>query len=140
MGRAYLYESLVVEPVFQLHRELPWIHVVRPAEGIAVIQQIPLIGEVQRGQAHIPILAKRLAKRQIVRRVRRQMPRPFAVEETGPITDIKVSADMPRQLHVDATRERIALIVIQEAVSGNAHGVVRYEPTACDAPPLCALA
>src|SRR5579872_1261624 len=45
----------IMEPIAQLHQELTGIGVMRPTEGVAGIQQKPMVAEVKYAGAQIPM-------------------------------------------------------------------------------------
>ena len=118
---------LVVKPILDLHGKLPRIHIMRAAEGIAVIEQVTLVGKVQGGKPDVPLLPKRPSQGKVVSGVRRQMLRTFPVEESRSVADIEISADAPWDQQIDPAGEGVALVMIEEAKSRHTHRVIRYQ-------------
>src|SRR6476661_5618947 len=42
----------IVEPVRQLNRDFSWVHVVRAAESVAVVEQVVVVRQIEPGQAN----------------------------------------------------------------------------------------
>ena len=59
------------EPVTQLNREFSGICEVGSAKRIAIVEHVAFVGEIQRRQAHVPVLADTFADRKIIRKMRR---------------------------------------------------------------------
>src|SRR6476646_3517956 len=106
----------VMKPVLQLQGNLHWIGVVRAAEGVAVVEQVAVIGEVERGESRRPVFAKGLAQAQVGAGMRRQVARAVAIQEARAIREIDGTPSAPRQGGPHAGTQRIALIVIEKVV------------------------
>ena len=50
--------ALVVKPELHLHRAHKGIGPMRPAEGVAGIEHVPLVGNIGAAKAHHPVLAE----------------------------------------------------------------------------------
>ena len=64
----------------------------RPSEGVAVVQQIAVIGQVEPGQPDVPVFPKRFPQRQVEGFMRGQMLRPFAVNDGDEVTVVPAIA------------------------------------------------
>jgi hypothetical protein len=76
-----------------------------------------MICQVERGEAQVEILPEGFADGNIKRCVRGQMGRTIAVEKAGAIVDVEVRRRTPGQPQIEAGRERVALVVIEEEVA-----------------------
>src|SRR5271166_1635128 len=83
------------------------------AESVAVVQLIAYVRDVGAGEANGEVLAEGLTHREIEGGVAGQMVGAIAIEKAGAVVDGKGCEAMPRQVALDAGRERVALIVVQ---------------------------
>ena len=81
-----------MKTVFELDVDLPGIGVMGPAEGSAIVQQKPPVGQIERGQRDRKIIRYRLAYRQIESRVSQQVCRDVARTIGKPGAVVKISA------------------------------------------------
>ena len=109
--------ALIVKVIADLDEDLPRIQIMRSAESEAVIEQHAAIRNVDPVYAHREFLAKRLAERQIKRRVRLQVVvrvrRGIAVREPRTVIDIGRNERLPWQRILPADVQRVSLVVIE---------------------------
>src|SRR2546429_6890779 len=105
-----------MEPVTQLHINLPRIRIVRPAESLTVIQQKPPVGHVERMDGEGPVFSEGLAQGDVDCFGARQVCGALAVQESGTIADIPSRIAMPGEQNIESNIECMALIVVQKEV------------------------
>lgn len=113
----------VMKPVVQLHHHLARVVPVEATEGQAVVQFKPAIGQVESGHGGRPAFSEALAQGQIKGGVPGRIGAGIglsrnAVREARALVNIGRSPGAPRQIHVAAEVERIALIVIEGSERG----------------------
>jgi len=87
-----------MKAVVHLHKNLTRIQVVRAAEGKAVVQQNPPVGNIRRIQRNGESFAKVFAESQIECSVPREMPwRRIAVRKSRRVIDIGGRITAPRE-------------------------------------------
>jgi len=107
-----------MEPVAHLYKNLTRIQKMRAAEGKAVVQQNPPIGNIRRIQRNGKSFAKVLAKSQVECGVAREMPRRgIAVRKSRRVIDIGRRIAVPRKAQRAAEMQGIALVVIEQEES-----------------------
>src|SRR5581483_3297867 len=72
---------LILKPILHLHRQHLRRRIMRPAEGVAIVEQVLLVGDIGAHEAHGERLAKVLAHGKIKSMVGRKMVRTIAVDE-----------------------------------------------------------
>lgn len=80
----------VVETIAHLDKDFAWVHVMRAAEGEAVIEQDAAIGDVQTSDTERKPFAEVFAKRQVKGRVSRQVAgRRISVCESRAVVNVR---------------------------------------------------
>src|SRR5438270_5901005 len=115
--RKSVAECLIPKPVLHLDCDHARIHKMCAAEGVAVVEQVARIGEVQSCQAHRPLFAKSFSQRNIVGAVRGEMFGAVTVHEPRTVVVVERRPAAEGQIQIYSRAERIALIVIEEKVS-----------------------
>src|SRR5438552_18933503 len=88
------------EFVLQLRSELPGIGKVRPSKGVAVVEHVMVVAEVERAEAQVPFLSERFADRAIHRRVGGQVSGAIAIEKSGTVVHAYGGPTLPGKLEV----------------------------------------
>ena len=89
----------------------------RPSKGVAVVEHVMVVADVERAEAQVPFLSERFADGDIHRRVRGQVSGAIAIEKSGTVVHVHGGPTAPRKLEVRSRTERIALVVIEEEIS-----------------------
>src|SRR5581483_1315394 len=108
---------LVAEPIFNLDRQHSGIRVMGASEGVGQVQQVVVVGEIQGGKTHRPILPERFPDREIVRGVVRQVGGALAIQKSGTVVDVERCPCLPGQIKDYSGSERVTLIVIEEEIA-----------------------
>lgn len=111
-----------MKAIVQLHKDFARIEEMRAAEGEAVVEQHPAIGDVEGLQIDGKALAELLAEREVKRSVRLEMiagghRRLIAVGEARGVGDIGGGRNTPRERELAGDVEGVALIVVQQAAA-----------------------
>src|SRR5882672_10709310 len=84
------------------------------AERIALVEQKVRVSHVQGGHDYRPLLSECLATLKTRDRVSRLVSRPVALEKAGAVSDRARHPGARREFHIHASRQRVALIVVEE--------------------------
>ena len=90
--------SSILESVGQLHGHGTWVHKMRTSKGVAVVEQVVIVRQVESREANRELLAKGFRNCQIEGRVRRQVGRngiAVAIQETRTIVHPKIGRTVP---------------------------------------------
>src|SRR5712692_2568807 len=104
----------VMEAEAHFPEELPGAVEVRPAEGVAAVEQEVSVAQVECGEAEEPPFAERLSERHTDGCMRRQVPGPIAVQKSRPVIHVGRNPALPGQRHAKARRQGVTLVVVQE--------------------------
>ena len=86
----------------------------RPAEGVAFIEQEVSVAHIECGEYRRPLFSQRPRCLQIEDRVRRFVRRPVALQKSRPVTNGDRGPPSRGDLRVHSGRQRVALVVVQE--------------------------
>lgn len=89
----------------------------RTAKRVAVVDQVAAIADVQCLEFYGPALTEGLTDRNVNGRMRRQVPRAVAVEESGTVRNASRCPAPLRKSHRKDTAQRVPLVVIEEKVA-----------------------
>ena len=110
--------SSVVKSVANLAVDLSRINIVSAAKRFAVVQQKSPVGDVQSMHRNRPFLSKGLTKSYIEELVPRQVFGAFSVEKTRTIVITARGETVFRKQAIESNIQSVALVVIEEEVSG----------------------
>src|SRR5690348_1452637 len=94
--------------------DLARVGIVRPTEGVAVVDQIPAVGHVEGVHGYRPILPERFAEGEPEGGVGRQVGRAVAVQKTRSVGYCRRRPGPPRQPARSHNTQRIALVMIKK--------------------------
>src|SRR5690242_16883055 len=72
-SRKGTYAALELKAIAHFHRHLPRAVEVRPAEAVGLVYEVAMVGEVQRGETQVHVLADRFANHHVEGGVRGQV-------------------------------------------------------------------
>src|SRR5437870_9557822 len=101
------------KPIPHLNEYLAWIDEMRPAKGLAVVEQDPPVRRVDRGERRGPGLAKALAQRKIHGGAPRKVRRAVLDGKARSVSYISGCPRSPRQICLEARAERVPLVVVE---------------------------
>src|SRR2546425_2368397 len=106
-----------MKSVSELNRNFPRVHEMRASEGVAVVEHVAMVCEVQGCQAYRPIFSEGFAQSEIERGMRGQVRGAVSIEKAGAIIGIEIGRHTPWKLEVEASRKGVTLIVIEKEVT-----------------------
>src|SRR6185437_2079978 len=107
----------IMESPRNLAADLARIVEMRSAERVAVVEQVACVRGVQRTEFQRQILAELFRHREIEFCMARQMRRAVPVKKSRSVTHIGGDPGAPRQSHVEASAERVALVVVEKEIA-----------------------
>lgn len=103
-----------MKTVAKFSGELPGVIPVSSAERIGVVEEIPRIGAVLRGERDAEAFAEGFSERESKLGMAREMVGTVFVEETRAVAQVSRGKRAPRQDGMEAGAERIPLIVVEQ--------------------------
>ena len=107
-----------MEPVPDFAINLPRVDIVCPAEGIACVQKVASVGNVDGIGGNGPALSELFADGQIESGVRRQVRRAVPIEEARTELVCRGRPHVARQGQREHGGDSVTLIVIEEKIAG----------------------
>src|SRR5712671_2186477 len=104
---------LVVEPVFHLNGKLAGIVEMCSAKCVAFVFQIAGVAQIESSRRKRPLLAERLANRNVCFGVWSEVRRAVSVEESRAERNAGGNIRVPGQGNIESSVQRVPLVVVQ---------------------------